>query len=343
MPNLSPAPDSPAHLSVELNAIRKDAIVKVLPYGCITVGQKGCGELVDFEALAKDVVGFSDDGRGVQDRALMQNAMAKAKCVGRPIVAHCEVNELLHKGYIHDGEYCHQHGHRGICSESEWAQVQRDIDLVALSGCPYHVCHISTKESVALIREAKSKGLPVTCETAPHYLVLCDEDLQEDGRFKMNPPIRSRADREALIEGLKDGTIDVIATDHAPHTASEKSRGLAESAMGVVGLECAFAVLHTALVLTGIIPISRLIEVMSLAPRRIFGLGGGALCEGAVADLTVIDTERHTIIDPEQFFSMGRSTPFAGMQVQGDVVMTLVDGRIVYLDETSKNKICISE
>ena len=335
MPNLSPAPDSPEHLAVELEAIRRDAAVKVLPYGCITRGQKGGGELVDFEALAADVVGFSDDGRGVQEETLMREAMRRIAATGRPVAAHCEVDALLHGGYIHDGDYCRLHGHRGICSESEWRQVERDIRLAAETGCRYHVCHVSTRESVELVRRAKAAGLPVSCETAPHYLVLCDEDLQEEGRFKMNPPLRGRADREALVAGLSDGTIEAIATDHAPHTVGEKSRGLAGSAMGVVGLECAFAVLHTALVKRGVLPLERLVEAMSAAPRRIFGLGGGLIEPGGAADLTVVDTERRSAVDPERFLSMGRSTPFAGMETVGAVVMTLVDGRTVYRDETT--------
>ena len=335
MPNLSPAPDSPEHLAVELEAIRRDAAVKVLPYGCITRGQKGGGELVDFEALAADVVGFSDDGRGGQEETLMREAMRRIAATGRPVAAHCEVDALLHGGYIHDGDYCRLHGHRGICSESEWRQVERDIRLAAETGCRYHVCHVSTRESVELVRRAKAAGLPVSCETAPHYLVLCDEDLQEEGRFKMNPPLRGRADREALVAGLSDGTIEAIATDHAPHTVGEKSRGLAGSAMGVVGLECAFAVLHTALVKRGVLPLERLVEAMSAAPRRIFGLGGGLIEPGGAADLTVVDTERRSAVDPERFLSMGRSTPFAGMETVGAVVMTLVDGRTVYRDETT--------
>lgn len=338
MPNLSPAPDTPAHLAVELEAIRRDAAVKVLPYGCITRGQKGRGELVDFEALKADVVGFSDDGRGVQEESLMREAMRRVAPTGRPVVAHCEVEALLNGGYIHDGAYCRQHGHRGICSESEWRQVERDIRLAAETGCPYHVCHVSTGESVELVRRAKAAGLRVSCETAPHYLVLCDEDLQEEGRFKMNPPLRSRADRDALIAGLQDGTIEVIATDHAPHTAGEKSRGLAGSAMGVVGLECAFAVLNTMLVRRGVIPFGRLVEAMSLAPRRIFGLDGGEIAVGAPADLTVVDPDRPSTVDPDRFLSMGRSTPFAGMEVRGAVLMTLVDGRAAYADPMLKSE-----
>jgi len=330
MPNLCPAPDTPATLGEQLAIIRRDAAVRVKPYGTITMGQRGCGELVDFAALAPEVVGFSDDGRGVQSDELMEEAMRRAAAVGKPIVAHCEVDELLRGGYIHDGDYCREHGHRGICSESEWRQVERDIALAEKTGCQYHVCHVSTKESVELVRRAKAAGLPVSCETAPHYLVLCDEDLREEGRFKMNPPLRSRADREALVAGLQDGTIEVIATDHAPHTAAEKARGLAGSAMGVVGLECAFAVLNTALVGRGIISFARLVEAMAVAPRRIFSLGGGTIAAGEPADLTAVDTERAGTVDPDRFLSMGRSTPFAGMAVRGEVMLTLVGGREAY-------------
>ena len=338
MPNLDPAPDSPESLGVELEKIHREAVVKVLPYGCITRGQKGYGELVDFEALCASVVGFSDDGRGVQDAALMEEAMRRAARCGKPIVAHCEENELLRGGYIHDGVYAREHGHRGICSESEWRQVARDVELAARTGCRYHVCHVSTKESVEIIRKAKAAGIGVTCETAPHYLILCDEDLQEDGRFKMNPPIRSRADREALIAGVVDGTIDVIATDHAPHTAAEKSRGLAGSAMGIVGLETAVPIIYTGLVMKGFIPEERMVELMSAAPRCLFGIGG-ALQSGESADVTVLDFNRKYVIDPDTFRSKGRSTPFAGMQVQGCSVLTLVNGRTVYAAEEFDDKL----
>lgn len=330
MPNLNPAPDTPQTLRAQTDIIRRDAVVRVVPYGCITIGQRGCGRLVDFAALAPEVVGFSDDGRGVQSDGLMEEAMRRAAQVGKPVVAHCEVDDLLRGGYIHDGEYCRAHGHKGICSESEWRQVERDIALAEKTGCQYHVCHVSTRESVELVRRAKARGLRVSCETAPHYLLLCDEDLQEDGRFKMNPPLRSRADREALVAGLQDGTIEVIATDHAPHTAAEKARGLAGSAMGVVGLECAFAVLNTALVGRGIISFARLVEAMAVAPRRIFSLGGGTIAAGEPADLTAVDTERAGTVDPDRFLSMGRSTPFAGMAVRGEVMLTLVGGREAY-------------
>lgn len=331
MPNLNPAPDSPATLGVELAAIGRDARVKVIPYGCITMGQRGAGELVDFAALAPDVIGFSDDGRGVQSEALMEEAMRRAAAVRKPIVAHCEVDDLLRGGYIHDGEYCREHGHRGISSESEWRQVERDIALAERTGCQYHVCHVSTRESVELMRRARARGLAVSCETAPHYLLLCDEDLQEEGRFKMNPPLRSRADRDALREGVLDGTIGVIATDHAPHTAEEKSRGLAGSAMGIVGLECAFPLLYTYLVKPGMLTLERLVELMSLNPRRIFGLGGG-LQAGQPADFTVMDLGAEYEIDPAAFLSMGHATPFAGWRVGGRTMLTVVDGREAYRD-----------
>lgn len=329
MPNLNPAPDAPATLKLQTDLIARDAVVKVIPYGCITLGQRGCGELVDFAALAPSVVGFSDDGRGVQGAELMEEAMRRAAAVGRPIVAHCEVDELLRGGYIHDGEYARKHGHKGICSESEWAQVARDIELAEKTGCQYHVCHVSTKESVELVRRAKARGLKVTCETAPHYLLLCDEDLQEDGRFKMNPPLRSRDDRDALIAGVLDGTIEVIATDHAPHTAEEKSRGLAGSAMGIVGLECAFPLMYKYFVLTGRLTLERLVALMSDNPRRIFGFGGG-LAAGAAADFAVLDLGAEYEVDPAEFRSKGRATPFAGWKVQGRTLLTVVDGKEVY-------------
>lgn len=302
MPNLNPAPDAPDTLRAQAEIIRRDAVVRVVPYGCITMGQRGAGELVDFAALAPDVVGFSDDGRGVQSDELMEEAMRRAAKAGRPVVAHCEVDDLLRGGYIHDGEYCRAHGHKGICSESEWKQVERDIALAEKTGCQYHVCHVSTKESVELVRRAKARGVRVSCETAPHYLLLCDEDLQEDGRFKMNPPLRSREDRAALIAGVADGTIEVIATDHAPHTAEEKSRGLAGSAMGIVGLECAFPLMYKYMVLPGTLTLEKLVALMSDNPRRIFGLGGG-LNVGGEADFTVLALGAQYEIDPAAFLS----------------------------------------
>ncbi len=337
MPNLNPAPDTAATLAVQRELIAREAVVKVVPYGCITRGQRGGGELADLAAMAPSVVGFSDDGRGVQDDETMRRAMVEAARLGKPIVAHCEVNELLRGGYIHDGDYCRAHGHRGISSESEWRQVERDLRLVAETGCRYHVCHVSTKESVELVRQAKAAGLAVSCETAPHYLLLCDEDLQEEGRWKMNPPLRSRADRAALVEGIQDGTIEVIATDHAPHSAEEKSRGLERSAMGIVGLECAFGVLYTGLVRTGVVTLERLVELMSVNPRRLFGFGGG-LRPGEAADFTVLDLDTPYAIDPERFRSKGRATPFAGRTVTGRAVRTVVDGRCVYDEETMNTK-----
>lgn len=337
MPNLRPAPDTPDTLGLQRDIIRRDAVVRVYPYGCITMGQRGCGELVDFAALAPYAVGFSDDGRGVQSEELMAEAMRRAAAVGRPIVAHCEVDELLRGGYIHDGDYCRTHGHRGICSESEWRQVERDIRLVGQTGCRYHVCHVSTKESVELVRRAKAAGLPVSCETAPHYLLLTDEDLREEGRFKMNPPLRGRADREALLAGIADGTIEAIATDHAPHTAEEKSRGLAGSAMGIVGLECAFPLLYTHLVLPGVVSLERLVTLMAVNPRRLFGLEGG-VAAGDAADFTVLDLGARWEVDPAAFLSKGRATPFEGWRVQGRAVLTVVGGREVHCDETMKNQ-----
>ncbi|MDE7122847.1 MAG: dihydroorotase, partial [Alistipes sp.] len=296
---------------------------------------RGCGELVDFAALAPDVVGFSDDGRGGQAEELMGEAMRRAAAVGRPIVAHCEVDELLRGGYVHDGDYCREHGHKGICSESEWRQVERDIRLAEAAGCQYHVCHVSTRESVELVRRAKARGLRVSCETAPHYLLLSDEDLREEGRFKMNPPLRSRADREALLEGIQDGTIEVVATDHAPHAEEEKARGLAGSAMGIVGLECAFPLLYRYLVLAGKITLERLVALMADNPRRLFGLEGG-LEPGDAADFTVMDLGAEYEVDPASFLSKGRATPFAGWTVQGRTMLTVVGGREAYADETMK-------
>ena len=328
MPNLDPVPDSPEHLAVEQAAIDRDAAVEVLPYCSITKGRKGL-ELVDMAALKGRCCAFSDDGSGVQHEGMMREAMALAAREDCILAAHCEDESLLHGGYIHDGRYAREHGHKGICSESEWGPIARDLALCAETGCRYHVCHVSTAESVALIRRAKAAGVRVTCETAPHYLVLCEDDLQEDGRWKMNPPLRSAADRKALIEGLRDGTIDAIATDHAPHTAEEKARGLAGSAMGVIGLETAFPVLYTALVRTGCIPLERLIEALTVGPRRAFRLDGG-LRTGAAADLTLIDLTEEFAIDPARFLSMGRATPFEGMRVHGRIRMTLKDGNIVY-------------
>ena len=322
MPNLDPVPDSPEHLAPQLEAIRRGALIDVRPLGAITKGERG-EALADMEALAPLVAGFSDDGRGVQSEEMMEAAMRKAKSLGKIIVAHCEDDLLRNGGYIHDGEYARAHGHRGICSESEWKPIARDLELVRKTGCAYHVCHVSTKESVALIRKAKAEGLDVTCETAPHYLLLDETHLQEHGRFKMNPPLRSPADREAMIEGLLDGTVDMIATDHAPHSDEEKSRGLAGSAMGVVGLETAFPALYTGLVKTGILPLEKLIACLSDNPRARFGFPLGR-------DFSVWDLSRAEKVDPNTFLSMGRSTPFEGMELFGKNLLTVKDGRIVY-------------
>ena len=330
MPNVNPVPDCPENLKVQTDMIERDAVIDVLPFASITKNRRGRGELVDFAALAPMVAGFSDDGTGIQTGDLMEEAMRRCVKTGKLISAHCEDESLLHGGYIHDVAYCRAHGHKGICSESEWGQIERDLALAEKTGCRYHVCHISTKESVQLIREAKKRGVPVTCETAPHYLVLCEDDLQEDGRFKMNPPLRSAADKQALIEGVQDGTIDVIATDHAPHSAEEKARGLKGSAMGVVGLETAFPVLYTKLVKTGVISLERLVQMMSVRPREIFGLAGGKIEPGAPADLCLIDPERVFTVEPDKFKSKGRATPFAGMQLQGVNLLTLRRGEIVY-------------
>ena len=323
MPNLDPVPDSPEHLAVELEAIDRDALIRVLPYGSITKGRRGL-ELVDFHALKGRCVAFSDDGSGVQSQDMMREAMRAAAAEDVIIAAHCEDNTLLRGGYIHDGRYCREHGHKGICSESEWGQIARDVELAAETGCRYHVCHISTVESVDIIRQAKKSGVKVTCETAPHYLTLCEDDLQEDGRFKMNPPLRTAEDREALIEGLADGTIDVVATDHAPHSAEEKAKGLAGSAMGIVGLETAFPVLYTRLVKTGRISMERLVEALSAAPRRIFRL------PEAPDDWVEVDLDTPYIIRSSEFASMGRATPFEGAEVYGRILKTVLEGKTVY-------------
>ena len=329
MPNLNPAPDSAAHLQAQLDIIERDAAIGVFPYGTITVGEAGQA-LSDMDALAPRVVAFSDDGRGVQDDDMMRAAMRKAKSLGRLIVAHCEVNALLRGGYIHDGAYARAHGHAGICSESEWRQVARDLKLAKETGCGYHVCHVSTKESVDLIRQAKRDGVDVTCETAPHYLLMTDADLQEDGRFKMNPPLREAADRDALLEGLCDGTVDMIVTDHAPHSAEEKAKGLKGSAMGIVGLETAFPLMYTHLVKKGVISLERLIDLMAVSPRRRFNLPGGAIEAGQPADLALWDLGAEYAIDPNDFLSMGRATPFAGWRVNGRCVETLYKGSAVW-------------
>ena len=336
MPNLNPVPDSAAHLRQQLDIIRRDASIRVLPYGAITVGQQGA-ELSALEELSPYVVAFSDDGRGVQSDGMMRRAMETAKRLGKLIVAHCEDNSLLRGGYIHDGAYARAHGHRGICSESEWRQIQRDLELVRETGCSYHVCHISAKESVALLRQAKAEGLDVTCETAPHYLLLDDSQLEEDGRFKMNPPLRDKSDREALLEGLTDGTIDMIATDHAPHSAEEKSRGLEKSAMGIVGIETAFPLLYTYLVKPGILSLEKLVELLHTNPCRRFGVPTGVTAS-AVTDFTVFDLNASYVIDPEEFQSMGRATPFADWTVQGRCLLTVSNGKVAWSDGTLSTK-----
>ena len=332
MPNLDPVPDCAAALAVQRAIIEKDALVHVHPYGAISVGEKG-ERLADLDGLAPGVIAFSDDGRGVQSESLMREAMMQCRRLGKILAAHCEDNSLLHGGYIHDGAYAHAHGHRGICSESEWGPIARDLRLAEETGCAYHVCHVSTKESVALIRTAKRRGVDVTCETAPHYLTFTDEDLQEDGRFKMNPPLRAREDRDALIEGLLDGTIDMLVTDHAPHSREEKARGLEKSAMGVVGLETSFAASYTALVQTGILSLEKLVDLMHGAPMRRFGCGT-ELAEGQPADLTAFDLTKTYTVDPETFLTMGRATPFAGRALTGVCKLTMIGGEPVWKEET---------
>ena len=325
MPNLNPTPDSPENLKVQTDIIERDAKIAVFPYGTITKGQLG-EELSDMDGMKNEAIAFSDDGKGVQTDELMLSAMQKARSLNKMIVAHCEDNALLKGGYIHDGEYAKAHGHRGICSESEFGQIARDLELVKKAGCKYHVCHISTKESVDIIRRAKAEGVDVTCETAPHYLTMTDLDLQEDGRFKMNPPIRGIEDRNALIDGLKDGTVDMIATDHAPHSAEEKSKGLEKSNMGVVGIETSFPIMYTCLVKTGVITLEKLVEVMSVKPRERFGI------ESDVG-FTVFDLSAEYEINPDDFLSMGKSTPFNGVKVTGKCLATVYNGKVVYESE----------
>ena len=322
MPNLNPVPDSLEHLRRQQELINRDACIHVHPYGAITLGQQG-EQLADLAGMASSCIAFSDDGRGVQSDSLMRQAMMEAKNLNKMIVAHCEVNELLRGGYIHDGAYARQHGHKGICSESEWAQIARDLELVKQTGCAYHVCHISTKESVDIIRQAKAEGVNVTCETGPHYLILDDSCLREDGRFKMNPPLRSKEDRQALIAGLLDGTIDMIATDHAPHSAEEKSKGLQKSAFGIVGIETAFPLLYTYLVKPGILSLERLVELLTVNPRNRFGIQ-------TQGDFTVWDLDTISKIRPSEFLSMGKSTPFTGWEISGKCMATVCDGKIVY-------------
>ena len=329
MPNLSPVPDSLSHLREEQDAISRTAKTGVYPYAALTVGERG-EELSAIEELAPHVIGFSDDGRGVQSEDLMREAMLRVKACGKVIAAHCEVNDLLRGGYIHDGAYARTHGHKGICSESEWKMVERDVALAEETGVSYHVCHVSAKESVEIIRRAKARGVDVTCETAPHYLLLTEDDLEEDGRFKMNPPIRTAEDRAALVEGLADGTVDMVATDHAPHSDEEKSRGLAGSLMGVIGLEFAFPVLYTGLVATGRISLHRLVEAMSAAPLARFGLPGGDIRDGAPADLAVFDLSREWTVRGRDSASKGSSTPFEGMKVRSKNTMTILNGEIIW-------------
>lgn len=329
MPNLNPVPDSLPHLREEQDAISRTAKTGVYPYAALTVGERG-EELSAIEELAPHVIGFSDDGRGVQSEALMREAMLRVKACGKVIAAHCEVNDLLRGGYIHDGAYARTHGHKGICSESEWKMVERDVALAEETGVSYHVCHVSAKESVEIIRRAKARGVDVTCETAPHYLLLTEDDLEEDGRFKMNPPIRTAEDRAALAEGLADGTVDMVATDHAPHSDEEKSRGLGGSLMGVIGLEFAFPVLYTGLVATGRISLHRLVEAMSAAPLARFGLPGGDIRDGAPADLAVFDLSREWTVRGRDSASKGSSTPFEGMKVRSKNTMTILNGEIIW-------------
>ena len=322
MPNLNPVPDSKEHLQVQLDAIKKDAKIAVYPYGSLTVNEAGA-VMADLDGMAPDAIAFSDDGRGVQDENMMRDLMLRAKRLGKIVVAHCEDNSLLRGGYIHDGVYAKEHNHRGICSESEWGPIARDLELAKEIGCAYHVCHISTKESVELIRAAKANGVDVTCETAPHYLVLCDEDLCEEGRFKMNPPLRSAADREALIEGILDGTIDMIATDHAPHSQEEKAKGLEKSAFGIVGLETAFPIMYTEFVKTGKMTLEKLVELLAINPRKRFGMKDDK-------SFSVWKLDEAFTVNPDEFLSKGRATPFAGETLYAVNYLTVIDGKIIY-------------
>ena len=330
MPNLNPVPDTKAHLKEQLELIKQDGLIHIYPYGSITMEQKG-EALSEMKAMAQQVIGFTDDGRGVQRDEMMRAAMKQAKQLNKLIVAHCEVNDLLNGGYIHDGDYARENHHRGICSESEWKQIARDLALVKETGCAYHVCHISTKESVELIRKAKAEKLNVTCETAPHYLILDDSYLQEDGRYKMNPPLRDKSDREALIKGLQDGTIDMIATDHAPHTEEEKSKGLDGSSFGIVGLETAFPLMYTYLVKENIISLEKLLQLMVTNPRKRFRIP-------MTTDFSIWDMRQSYIIEPEEFQSQGHSTPFAGWRVWGKCMATVCDGKLVWLEKVRNSK-----
>ena len=322
MPNLAPVPDSLSHLEQQLEIIEKTAAIAVHPYGSISVGEQG-KEIADLEAMAPYVCAFSDDGKGVQDAGLMKEAMTRAKALGKLVVAHCEVNELLRGGYIHDGRYAKEHGHRGICSESEWRQVERDIDLAYQTGCGYHVCHISTKESAELVRQGKKDGIDVSCETAPHYLLMDDSQLTEDGWFKMNPPVRDKTDREALLEGICDGTIEIVATDHAPHSAEEKAKGLEKSAFGIVGIETAFPLLYTYLVKSGTLTLDQLVKLLSDNPRKRFGIQSDP-------GRSIWNLEEEYIIDPDDFLSKGKATPFKGWKVFGRCIETVYNGNTVY-------------
>ncbi|MBQ1468828.1 MAG: dihydroorotase [Solobacterium sp.] len=322
MPNLNPVPDSIEHLRMEQEIIDRDAVISVYPYGALTVGEKG-KEPADIAGMAENVCAFSDDGKGVQDDDMMRSVMQEVKAAGKVLAAHCEVESLLHGGYIHDGAYAKEHGHAGICSESEWREIERDIRLSAETGCPFHVCHISTKESVELIRQAKKQGLNVTCETGPHYLILDENDLQEEGRFKMNPPLRSAEDHQALLEGICDGTIDMIATDHAPHSEEEKSKGLKGSAFGIVGLETAFPLLYTELVKKDMITLERLVELLTVNPVKRFSLP-------VYPSYSIWNLSKETVIDPEEFLSKGKATPFAGRKVYGECLITVHRGQVVY-------------
>ncbi len=329
MPNLNPVPDSIENIKLQLDIIERDALIGVHPYGAITIGQNG-KELSDIKGISKLAAAFSDDGRGVQNEEMMTLAMESVKKTDKLIAAHCEMNSLLNGGYIREGKYSKAHGHRGIVPESEWKMVERDIKLAEKTSCPYHVCHISTKESVQLIRDAKARGINITCETAPHYLILTEDNLMEDARFKMNPPLGNKEDREALVTGILDGTIDMIATDHAPHSAEEKSRGLEKSAMGIVGIETAFSLMYTYFVKTGIITLEKLLELMSKNPRERFGLGKGVIKTGEKADFTVFNLQEEYVIKSEDFLSMGKATPFEGNTVLGKCKMTFANGNIVW-------------
>ncbi len=332
MPNLNPAPDSDEHLRAQEEIIDRDALIRVLPYGTITEGQKGEGRLTDMEELAFRVMGFSDDGRGVKDAATMREAMRRCREAGSIIAAHCEDMSMIPRGgCIHAGAYAKAHCIPGIPSRSEWAPIVRDVALAMETGCRYHVCHVSAKESVDVIRQAKAAGADITCETGPHYLLLCQDDLQDEGRFKMNPPLREAEDRDALIEGLLDGTIDMIATDHAPHAESEKNRGLLWSAMGVVGIETAFPLMYTYFVETGRMTLEKLMDLMAFAPRRRFELTGGIELNDHT-ELTVFDLHADETIDPVDFLSMGKATPFEGWKVHAKCKLTICGENIAFND-----------